>query len=63
MPLYLTPRLSTQPQTSKKVTKGLVVSMIRDLEDAVNAYADEEYDQVEIDKVRKRSHPGCLHMD
>ena len=35
----------------KKVTKGLVVSMIKDLEEAVNAYADEEYDPVEMEKV------------
>ena len=32
-------------QHHKKVTKGLVVSMIKDLEDAVDAYTDEEYDQ------------------
>ena len=35
----------------KKVTKGLVLSMIKDVEDAVDAYADKEYDQGEIDKV------------
>ena len=35
----------------KKVTKGLVLSMIKDLEEAVDAYADEEYDPVEIEKV------------
>ena len=35
----------------KKVTKGLVVSMIKDLEKAVDAYTDEEYDPEEIEKV------------
>ena len=35
----------------QKVTKGLVLSFIREVENAVDAFAGEEYDKGEIDKV------------
>ena len=35
----------------QKVTKGLVLSLIREVENAVDAYTDEAYDEGEIEKV------------
>ena len=35
----------------KKVVKLLVIPMIQDLEEAMDAYAAKEYDQEEVDKV------------
>ena len=45
---YATP---DEVRNHQKVTKGLVLSIIRDVENAVDAYADEEYDKGETRSV------------